>query len=141
MTDTITDVRWKQRFNNYIRFFRELKGVVEDREHYPDFIKQAAMVRYFEISNRLGVSVLKDYLRYQGVQVEDLPKKIIRESFSRDLIKDGQAWMDMLEGMEKASHIYDTKIARELTKDIDERFYPAFAALAKDFTKRYEKEE
>ena len=115
--------------------------MAEDREHHPDFIRRAAMVRYFEISNHLGVSVLKDYLRYQGVQVEDLPRKIIRESFSRDLIKDGQAWMDMLDGREKASHIYDTKIARELTKDITERFYPAFEALAKDFTKRYELED
>lgn len=42
--------------------------------------------------------------------------------------------MDMIKARNQTSHTYNLAIAEAVTKDILERFYPAFASLAKEFT-------
>lgn len=138
----VTDIRWKQRFNNYVKSLRHLKRMAELAKKRPlSEDERTLMVKYFEMSQQLSFNVLRDYLWHQGVLVDDFPKKIIRESFARDLIADSQAWIDILEERNKAAHVYNEEIAQELGGKILDQFYPALVALEEDFQKRYEQED
>lgn len=137
----MTDTRWKQRFTNYINSLVEFEKLVNIRtERELSIVERTALIKFFEISNQLAVDMLKDYLKEQGT-LTNFPRETIRQAFKGEWIADGQMWIDILEARNKASHVYDEKIAQELYSDITNRFFPAFKELAKDFTQYYNQDD
>ena len=57
------DIRWKQRFDNYLRAFQTLRRAVE-LAHQRDLseLEQLGLVQGFEFTHELAWNVLKDYL-------------------------------------------------------------------------------
>ena len=59
-------------------------------------------------------------MEYGGIIV-DLPREIIKQSFSKGLIKDGDVWIAMLEKRNLIAHTYDKEnldVVFNLIKDI-----------------------
>ena len=59
-----SDIRWKQRFQNFekaIGFLAEALKI----EH-PDLLQKAGIIQFFEMSYELAWNTLKDYLEEQG---------------------------------------------------------------------------
>ncbi len=136
------DIRWRQRFTNYVKALQSLKDVlVLERERQLSELERAAKIKFFEIVESLAIAVLADYLKHKQVPFEHYPKTIVKESFNRNLIDDGQVWIDIIKGRNKAAHTYNESIAIELSESISNTFYSAFIALEKTFTKYYEQED
>ena len=72
---------------------------------------------------------MKDYLEHQGVFNIVGSRDASREAFNKGLVKDGQAWMDMIKSRNLTSHTYIKKIADDLVKDIKDRYHACFVAL------------
>lgn len=136
------DVRWKQRFNNYIKAFQTLVEAVELAEQRPlSKLEQQGLIQSFEFTHELAWNVLKDYLTEQGIQNLIGSRDATRAAFKNDLIEEGEDWMDMIDALNQTSHTYNPELAEEVADDILERFYPAFEQLAKKFTAISEQED
>jgi len=107
------DIRWKQRFNNYCRSYSQLNKAVKAHSEQPDNeLIQMALVKSFEMTFELAWKTMKDYLRYNGIDVK-LPREVIKQAFANDIIVDGQIWIDMLENRNVMAHVYDEARAHE----------------------------
>lgn len=132
------DVRWKQRFGNYLRAFQNLaRGVELAQTRELSELEQQGLIQSFEFTHELAWNVLKDYLEDEGFT--DIPgsKSASRKAFERGLITDGEVWMAMIKDRNLSSHTYNPETAEQIVRDILEQFYPAFDRLARDFGQRY----
>ena len=128
------DIRWKQRFNNYLKALQTLAEAVELAQQRPlTKLEQQGLIQGFEFTHELAWNVLKDYLDAQGFVGLIGSKNATRQAFKDALIQDGEAWMDMIKARKLTSHTYNTDIASGIAGDILTRFYPAFTAMANTF--------
>jgi nucleotidyltransferase substrate binding protein (TIGR01987 family) len=135
------DIRWQQRFNNYLRALQTLSRAVALSQERPlSELEQQGLIQGFEFTHELGWNVLKDYLEAQGISGIIGSKNASREAFKNALIVDGEAWMAMIKARNLTSHTYNLDIATSITQDILTRFYPAFMAMAQTFATLREQE-
>ncbi|MDR2941142.1 MAG: nucleotidyltransferase substrate binding protein [Treponema sp.] len=79
------------------------------------------MIQGFEFTFKLAWSVIKDYLEEQGITDIIGSKNAVRHAFNKDIIEDGEVWMDMINDRNTASHVYDEETANELYMAIKKR--------------------
>lgn len=128
------DVRWKQRFDNYLRTFQTLVEAVElARTRELSNLEQQGLIQSFEFTHELAWNLLKDYLEDKGITGLIGSKDATREAFKNGLIDEGEDWMKMIGARNLTSHTYNLTIAREVADDIVNRFHPAFDSLAHKF--------
>ncbi len=129
------DIRWKQRFDNYLRAFQTLRRAVElARQRDLSELEQQGLVQGFEFTHELAWNVLKDYLEEQGVAGIIGSKNATRAAFKNGLIVDGEAWMEMIKSRNLSSHTYNPETAELIVENVLTRFYPAFEQMASKFT-------
>ena len=128
------DIRWKQRFNNYLKAFQTLVEAVElGQTRELTNLEQQGLIQSFEFTHELAWNVLKDYLEEKGILGLIGSKDATRAAFKNGLIEQGEDWMKMIEAHNRTSHAYDPHIAQEVADDIVDRFYPAFVLMAQRF--------
>lgn len=136
------DIRWKQRFDNFLRALQTLTEAIEiNRQRALTRLEQQGLIQGFEFTHELAWNVLKDYLEEQGYVDLIGSKNATRTAFKNGLIRDGEAWMDMIRARNLSSHTYNIEVAEKIAEDILTRFYPAFVALAQTFTDLIEGEQ
>ena len=136
------DIRWKQRFNNYIKALQNLQNAVElmEKRDLSD-LEQQGVIQSFEFTHELAWNVLKDYLKFQGIVEIVGSKDASRVAFKNELIENGDHWMDMIKARNLTSHTYDPATAQQIVQDVQDKFYPAFKAMAKKFTTLYDRQD
>ncbi|MDQ5922048.1 MAG: hypothetical protein QG673_2107 [Pseudomonadota bacterium] len=135
------DIRWKQRFNNFISAYQSLTEAVELAQTKTlSKLEQQGVIQGFEYTHELAWNLLKDYLTDLGMVGLIASKDTTREAFKRDLIDDGEIWMDMIKSRNLTSHTYNQDLAEAVFQDIVESYYVQFSKLAKKFTLLYEQE-
>lgn len=112
-----TDIRWKQRFDNYSKVIhRLLEGLDNSDNNSPDLLKEGIIQR-FEFTHELAWKLMKDYLVYEGIQNITGSRSATREAFNKGLIDNGQVWMDMIESRNMTVHTYrDDILEKEFQK-------------------------
>ena len=136
------DIRWEQRFSNYVKALNKLKQAVEyighnfmpedspidddDIEVVLDEMIREALIQRFEYTHELAWNVMKDYAEYQGNPNVGGSRDATREAFQLKLIVNGQVWMDMIGSRNKTSHTYNESVASEIYGKILKEYYPAF---------------
>ncbi len=129
------DIRWKQRFDNYLRAFQTLgRGVDVARTRALSELEQQGLIQSFEFTHELAWNVLKVYLEDKGITGLIGSKDVTRIAFRNSLIEQGEDWMKMIEDRNLTSHTYDPAIAQPVVEDILERFYPAFERMTEKFS-------
>ncbi len=143
--DTLEDnIRWKQRFNNYISALRTVEEAIDlSKEKSLSNLEKQGLIKGFEFTLELAWKMLKDYFAEEEVPIEGIKgsKNIIRTAFKHELIDQGDIWMKMIEDRNKSSHAYDLETAELLVKDIINLFYVEFKALEKRFTHLHDQSE
>ncbi len=128
----MTDIRWKQRFDNFQRALESLTQAIELMRQRPlSTLEEQGLIQGFEFTHELAWNVLKDYLEMEGIQGLVGSRSASREAFKRGLVADGDAWMDMIEARNLSSHTYNQEIASSIVAAVRDRYYPAFLALQK----------
>ena len=87
-----------------------------------------ALIQAYEIVFELSWKTLKDYLEYNGITT-DTPRETIKEAFAKNIISDGQVWIEMMEARNKTSHTYKEEFATELCNDILNTYIPKINIL------------
>ncbi len=135
------DIRWKQRFDNFIKAYKELEEVERLVKQRPlTKLEKQGLIQCFEYNHELAWNVLKDYLEEQGFINIIGSKNATREAFKQNLINDGEVWMNMIKDRNLTSHAYDKKLADEIIDKILNKFYPELKIFADDFTKKCDTE-
>ena len=99
---------------------------------------QMALVKSFEICIELAWKVLKDYLQQKGIN-SLLPKDVIKEAFSTEIIKNGQVWIDMINARNSTSHEYNIDKVNVIIKNISSNYYEELQLFNKEIEKFNEK--
>nr|WP_199159063.1 nucleotidyltransferase substrate binding protein [Pedobacter sp. ASV2] len=141
------DIRWQQRFSNYVKALNRLESNIgyikeqfdhmdlEDVEVYHDIfltvadIVKQGLIQSFEFTHELAWKVLKDYLAYQGNSEVHGSRDTTRESLKLNLIDQGDVWMDMIQSRNNTSHTYNEQTANEIFISIITVYFPLFKGL------------
>ncbi len=132
------DIRWKQRFNNYLKALKTLdEAYALTQTRALSRLEQQGLIQSFEFTHELAWNVFKDYLINQGIAGLIGSKDATRSAFKNGLITEGDDWMRMIADRNLTSHTYDQATAQAIVNNILARYYPAFKAMAITFAARY----
>jgi nucleotidyltransferase substrate binding protein (TIGR01987 family) len=124
------DIRWKQRFQNFEKALSLLEEAVKISESRKlNDLEEQGLIRRFEFTHELAWNVFKDYFEYQGNTAITGSRDATREAFDKGLVKDGEAWMEMIKSRNQSTHTYNDKIAEELKQKILNSYFRLFIAL------------
>lgn len=139
------DIRWKQRFSNYLKALGKLQQSVNfikqqppvpESEHVLIEMLREGLIQRFEYTHELAWNVMKDYAEYQGNTNVGGSRDATREAFRLKLIEDGHAWMDMIGSRNLTSHTYNEAVANEIYQKIITVYFPAFEAFGEVMRKK-----
>jgi nucleotidyltransferase substrate binding protein (TIGR01987 family) len=129
------DIRWKQRFTNYVKALNKLEEAVlyvnnsnltKSSTFVLDEIIKEGLIQRFEYTHELAWNVMKDYAIFQGNSSIGESRDATREAFKLQLIVDGHVWMEMIKSRNETSHTYNKEVADEIYDKILNHYYPAF---------------
>ena len=124
------DIRWIQRFNHFIKALSQLKeAVVLAQERPLSKLEEQGLIQAFEFTHELAWNTLKDFLEERGVQNLYGSRDTTREAFKTGLIKNGEAWMNMIQSRNLTSHTYDEATAAAIVSLIRSIYFIEFDAL------------
>lgn len=123
------DIRWQQRFENWQSSYSLLQQAVQACTDSPNSdLIQMALIKGFEMTFELSWKTMKDYLKYNGIDVK-LPREIIKQAFANDIITDGQLWIDMLEDRNLMTHVYNEAHAIKAVQHICQHYMTGLEQL------------
>ena len=122
------DIRWKQRFTNWQAAYQRLQHAVQAHQTATNELIKMALIKTFEMTFELSWKTMKDYLKYNGIDVK-LPREVIKQAFASDIVSDGQVWIDMLEDRNLMAHTYDEVRSLEAVNHICQRYMVALEQL------------
>lgn len=122
--------RWRQRFQNFEKAYRQLDAAIQDFEKL-SVLEKEGLIQRFEYTFELAWKTLKDYLESQEVQA-GFPREVIKAAFHYGLIQDGEVWMDMLEKRNLLAHTYNEERFRLAITKVKENYYTAISQVYHD---------
>lgn len=124
------DIRWRQRFSHYQKALLQLSNAVElSRQRPLSELEVQGLIQAFEFTHELAWNVMKDYFEYQGNTSITGSRDATREAFRRNLIIDGEGWMEMIQSRNQTSHAYNREIAREISEKVTDVYHGLFMAF------------
>ena len=125
-----SDIRWKQRFDNFDRAFVLLREVYERKLDSLSRLEKEGAIQRFEVAFELAWKTINDYLEESGVVVNPVtPRNVIKEAFTARLLDDADVWIDIMLHRNLLSHTYDIKVFEVVLQGLAERYFPAFDRL------------
>ena len=118
--------RLQERIESFNRAFEILSEAVNAyKNNSMNILTHMALIQSFEVCFELAWKVLKDYLDENGVKVY-LPKEVIKEAFSFEVISNGQLWIDMLNARNSISHEYNLDKVNSILMNISDEYFQEF---------------
>ena len=115
--------RLEERIENFNRAFEIFNNAVKAyNQEKENILMHMALVQAYEVCFELSWKVLKDYLAENGILVY-MPKEVIKEAFNKNVIENGQIWMDMLDARNATSHEYKMDKINLILKKISSTYY------------------
>jgi nucleotidyltransferase substrate binding protein (TIGR01987 family) len=121
------DIRWKQRFANFEKAFLVFKSAVAIQA--PNDLEKEGTVQRFEFTHELAWKVMKDYLEYEGYKNIVGSRTATKEAFNKNLLSDGQEWMNMIESRNETVHTYRKEILETEYRKITVIYFPLMEAF------------
>jgi nucleotidyltransferase substrate binding protein (TIGR01987 family) len=118
------DIRWKQRFSNYIKALNQLQKFIDKGDL--NELEEQGLIQAFEFTHELAWNVMKDYFEYQGNTSITGSRDATREAFQRNLIVNGSQWMEMIKSRNQSSHTYNETTAHEIKEQVFNFYYDLF---------------
>lgn len=126
-----------KRYDEFVRHLAVLRQA-HTQDLSNEFIVSGVIDKFF-IQFELGWKLLKDLLRYEGleVSVSGSPRTIIKEAYLLYDFLDEETWLGMLHARNDVTHIYNSTLAQNLVGDILTQYIPAFTSMEAGLRARY----
>ena len=121
------DIRWIQRFNHYTKALGQLKKFIQKGKL--NELEEQGLIQAFEYTYELAWNTLKDYFESQGDTEIHGSRDAFRLAFQRNLIEDGETWMDMVRSRTLTSHTYNEEIAKQISTAVSQQYFQQFVKL------------
>ena len=131
----VQDIRWKQRFANYSKALKQLESAVNKYADTEIDIIKEGIVQRFEFTHELAWKLMQDILQEEGFTDIIGSRTATKTAFNRNLINDGDTWLEMIKSRNITVHTYDDKILSQEFKKIVVLYLPLFI----QFKQRVEK--
>lgn len=146
MTD-ITDIRWRQRLDNYRKAYKKLAIAAEKVGCTPNIdtdidmkeLVNEGFIQRFEYTHELAWNLMKDYETYQGYNDIRGSRDAIRKALAIGLINN-PLWLETIIDRNRTSHNYDESAANEIQYVVIHKYLPLFTDFL-NVMERIEKEE
>ena len=130
MDSQLTDIRWKQRFQNFRRAFGLLHEALtaKDLAEYSD-LEREGIVQRFEYTFELVWKIFKDYLEFSDIPLtEATPRKVIKECAATNIFGEAgivpEVFIDMMLSRNALSHTYDFAHFEQVVVTIKNQYLP-----------------
>jgi len=123
------DVRWIQRFRNYVKALGQLSRFIEKKEL--NELEKQGLIQAFEYTYELAWNTIKDYFEHQGETGIHGSRDAFRLAFRRGLVENGQAWMDMIKSRTLTTQTYNQEVADAIADSVFNIYYTEFVRLEK----------
>ncbi len=133
------DIRWIQRFNNFVKALNQLTKFINAGEL--NELEKQGLIQSFEYTHELAWKTIKDFLEDQGVQEIYGSKNATREAFKLGLLENGEVWMDMIKSRNLTSHTYNEDTTEKITHSIVGKYFEQFNLIYEKFSTLKQKEE
>ncbi len=131
------DIRWQQRLSHYQKALGRLVSAVELAQvRALSDLEEQGLIQAFEFTHELSWKLIKDYFADQGNTDITGSRDATREAYRMGLIQDGEGWMGMIKSRNESSHTYNEETARQIAKEIKERYVVLFQELNAVMTER-----
>ena len=129
------DIRWIQRFDNFMRAFARLAdAAAQAKQRKLSELEEQGLIQVFEFTHELAWNTLKDFLEARGTVVKLYGSRdATREAFAAELIVNGEAWMKMIEHRNETSHTYNQRIAAAIVEAILTCYVKEFEGFQRRF--------
>ncbi len=125
-----SDIRWHQRLNNFKAAFNELQDAVKLNEQRPlSKLEEQGLIQAFEYTYELSWNTIKDFYKAQGETDIQGSRDAIRLAFRRELIQQGEVWMEMIKSRTLTSHTYNRETARLIVNQILNDYFVEIKSL------------
>ena len=118
------DIRWKQRFMNYEKALNQLSKFVEHGK-LNEFEEQG-LIQCFEYTHELAWNVMKDFLTEDGIKDIFGSKTATQQAFNKNLIDEGEIWMDMIKSRNESVHTYNENTADKIANKVTNQYFSEF---------------
>ena len=121
------DIRWQQRYANFCQALDQLETffqppALNERE-------RQGLIKAFEYCFELGWNTLCDLLLVEGNAGLIGSRDTLRLSYRVGLIRDGEAWLAMVQDRNLTSHTCNRSTAEQVSQQVETRYLACFRAL------------
>lgn len=119
------------KFMNLEKAYHRLQEACNAYDGQNDMIRDSVIQR-FEFSYELSHKVLCEFLKYEGVTLQNtFPRTIYKKAYASGLLEDEKVWLQLLEDRNATLHIYSEKLANEIAGRICTLYVKAIEGLVK----------
>lgn len=131
MTENEIYPRWEQKLDSYRKALCRLNEIVSySKCHQLNEFEKDSVVKRFEYTHELAWKVMMSFCKFVEPQTELFGSRdSTRWAFSKQLITEGQTWMNMIKSRNTTAHNYDGNVAEEIISDIKEEYLPLLMAF------------
>ncbi len=126
------NIRWQQRFENYQKALNKLNEAIHEHGDTDDDIVKEGIIQRFEFTHELAWKMLKDYLKFEGIQNITGSRSTSKQAFNMGLISKGETWMDMIESRNIMVHTYNESILEAEFSKIKKSYLPLLIELERE---------
>ena len=126
------NIRWHQRFENYQKALNKLNEAIHEHGDTDDDIVKEGIIQRFEFTHELAWKMLKDYLKFEGIQNITGSRSTSKQAFNMGLISKGETWMDMIESRNIMVHTYNESILEAEFSKIRKSYLPLLIELERE---------
>jgi nucleotidyltransferase substrate binding protein (TIGR01987 family) len=121
------DIRWHQRLENFSKALSQLESAVMlSKQRKLSTLEEQGLIQAFEFTHELAWNLMRDYFYYQGNNEITGSRDATREAFKMGLVKNGEAWMEMIKSRNQSSHTYNQEVADEISEKIIASYFELF---------------
>ena len=125
----MSTIRWVQRAESFHKGFSRLQeGVELARQRELSDLESQGLIQGFEYTHELAWNMLKDFLQSHDWKLFG-SRDTTRAAFKEGLIKNGEAWMEMIRHRNLTTHTDNKHTADEVVAAILETYFAEFEAL------------
>lgn len=125
-----SDIRWRQRFQNYRKALAQLsQAVALSRQRPLSLLEQQGLIQAFEYTHELAWKTLKDWLESKGTSNLYGSRDVTRQAFASGLLHQGEIWMEMIVSRNQTSHLYDENLVTQIAEKIENAYMPLLLEL------------
>lgn len=127
-----------KKLENFKKALMNLR-LAKEYEFPYDVVTQTGLVNLFIICFEQSWKAMKEILEHHGYDEGKTgsPKMIVKLAYQAGMIRDEEAWRDLLDKRNEAAHSYNEAVAAEIIEKTKICYIQLFEELEKEINKRW----